>query len=188
MVDGGALSNGSTVDADPNGNGTIYSATTFALGTTINAINDAPTLDNSISNNLNSVDEGTAAPSNGDYQSGTPILELVTGISDVDAEASKGIAITSVDTTNGSLVYTINDGLTWNTVGSVSNSSALLLDSTSSTKIAFEPNPGITGDLSDIFTFRAWDQTSGSVGLRWIHQPMVAQMLSPQQLIQSILR
>ena len=43
LVDGGALSNGSTVDADPNGNGTIYSASTFALGSTINAIYDAPT-------------------------------------------------------------------------------------------------------------------------------------------------
>ena len=164
LVDGGALSNGSTVDADPNGNGTIYSDSTFALGTTINAINDAPTLNNSVSNNLIPVDEGTAAPSDRDYQSGTPITELVSGISDVDAGASKGIAITAVDTNNGSLVYTIDDGSTWNTVGSVSNSNALLLDSTSSTKIAFEPNPGITGDLTDIFTFRAWDQTSGSAG------------------------
>ena len=156
-----APSNGSTVDADPNGNTSVFSSQTVSLGTSINAVNDAPTLsDQSLT--LSAIDEDSPVPT--DNSSGNLISSLLTGSADVDSGAVNGIAITAVDTTNGSLYYTTNDGSSWSAVGSVANNNALLLANNSNTRIAFVPNSNYNGTSTNILTFRAWDQTSGSAG------------------------
>ena len=48
-------------------------------------------------------------------------------ISDVDAGAVQGIAITALSATNGSWQYSIDNGTTWNAISAVSDSAALLL-------------------------------------------------------------
>ncbi len=124
------------------------------LTVTINGLNDAPAL----------------TPPN-------PILPTVTAdqisnggqtvssfassnISDVDAGAVQGIAITALSATNGSWQYSIDNGTTWNAISAVSDSAALLLRA--SDLVRFVPD-GHNGG-TDTITYRAWDQTSGTAG------------------------
>ena len=81
-------------------------------------------------------------------------------ISDVDAGAVKGIAITGLTSTNGTWQYSIDGGTTWTAIGAVSNSTALLLDA--SDKIRFLPDGNNGG--TDTITYRAWDETAGTHG------------------------
>ncbi len=74
-------------------------------------------------------------------------------------EPFEGIAITSLTSGNGTWQYSLN-GTTWTNVGTVADNSALLLRS--SDLVRFVPN-GQTGTTAE-FTFRAWDQSSGSAG------------------------
>lgn len=85
---------------------------------------------------------------------------LSTAVTDPDSLAQQGIAITSLDSTNGTWQYSIN-GLNWIPITSVSDTASLLLDSKS--KLRFVRNSGYSGDPGDI-GFRAWDQTSGTNG------------------------
>ncbi|MBD2776229.1 DUF4347 domain-containing protein [Iningainema tapete] len=98
---------------------------------------------------------------------GTPIFNLVTlggNVSDSDPNAITGIAIISIDTSNGNWFYTTNNGSNWANVGSVSDSNALLLAANAITRIYFQPNANFNGILENALTFRAWDQTSGVNG------------------------
>ncbi len=88
----------------------------------------------------------------------------VDNVTDVDSGALLGIAITAADTTNGSWFYSTNNGATWNTLGAVTNASALLLAADANTRTYFQPNADWNGTLGSAITFRAWDQTSGSNG------------------------
>ncbi|RZW14127.1 MAG: hypothetical protein EX260_10945, partial [Desulfobulbaceae bacterium] len=60
--------------------------------------------------------------------------------------------------------YSIDDGASWNLVGVVSHNDALLLAADGQTRLYFEPTPGFTGTVSDVITFKAWDQTFGVNG------------------------
>jgi hypothetical protein len=101
---------------------------------------------------------------------GTLVNTLVSGISDADSTTAnpvaKGIAITGFDTTQGTLYYSLNGGNTWTSVGTVSDTSALLLSADSDTRLYFVPaNSAYIGTTSPI-TFRAWDGSFGSEGAR----------------------
>ena len=160
-----------TYTPDPNYNGldgfayTIQDNGTPPLSATahgfviINAVNDAPIL-NSTSVGFPSVNEDDQS------NTGTTVAAFLAqhdiNITDVDTGAVSGIAVTSVDTTNGAWQYSTNGGSTWTSFGSVSNTSARLLADSSSDAIRFVPNLLYRGQ-SD-FTFRAWDQTSGTDG------------------------
>jgi hypothetical protein len=85
-------------------------------------------------------------------------------ISDVDAGAVEGIAVVALDTSNGTWQYSLNGGGSWTTFAPVSEDSARLLASDSSTKVRFVPNPGFNGTVDPGVSFRAWDQTAGSNG------------------------
>ena len=91
---------------------------------------------------------------------GTLVKTLAGGVSDADAHADQGIAITGVNA-NGVLYYSTNGGLTWVTATGVSNTNALLLRADVDNRIYFKPNTGFSGDV-DAITFRAWDATSGA--------------------------
>lgn len=83
-------------------------------------------------------------------------------LTDPDAGAQQGIAVTGADATNGSWEFTTDGGATWTNFGAVSAGSARLLAASSDTKLRFVPNPGYSGSVSVVFV--AWDQTSGANG------------------------
>jgi len=109
------------------------------------------------------VGEDAGAPSGA---VGSLISAFTGGITDVDSGASKGLAITGSNQTNGIWYYTRNGGTTWTAVGTVSNTSALLLADNASTRLYFAPNANYNGTSSAALTVRAWDQTSGTAGTK----------------------
>ncbi len=125
---------------------------------TINDVNEAPVLDNSGSPLLSTITEDNI---NNSGQTIASIIASAGGdrITDVDAGAIEGIAVTALSSGNGTWQYSF-DGTNWTDIGAVTNASALLLRS--SDYIRFVPNE--QNATSANFTFRAWDQTSGSAG------------------------
>ena len=93
---------------------------------------------------------------------GEAISRLVgSSITDPDPAAQKGIAVFGLTgTSNGTWQYSLDSGATWTSVGTVSASAALLLRDTD--LVRFVPNVGFTGTAA--VSYRAWDQTSGTVG------------------------
>ena len=101
---------------------------------------------------------------------GMPIASLVSGET-LDPTGAPGIAIIGTDTAQGTLQYSANSGSTWTNIGTVSASSALLLPTVDSSGNQYELrlNPSGSSPLSlfnvtDAITFRAWDQTTGTIG------------------------
>jgi len=128
----------------------------------INAVNDAPLLDNSGAMALVGINEDDVT-SNGN--SVGRIIESAEGegqdrITDVDAGALEGFAVIEVSSGNGEWQYSLNAGASWQAFGAVSNTSAVLLDEVA--RIRFVPAAGFHGASS--FSFRAWDQTGGENG------------------------
>ncbi|MGD9857953.1 MAG: GEVED domain-containing protein, partial [Planctomycetaceae bacterium] len=78
----------------------------------------------------------------------------------VSLSAPKAIAVTGVDNTNGAWQYSTNGGASWIAFGSPTPATARLLGPAD--QVRFVPNAGFTG--TSTFTFRAWDQTSGTAG------------------------
>jgi len=79
-----------------------------------------------------------------------------------DPNAVEGIAIIVNGQNAGPWQYSTDGGATWQDVGTVSNSSALLLGADD--RLRLNPN-GVAGGLANL-GFRAWDQTSGNAGDR----------------------
>ncbi|MCA9206059.1 MAG: VCBS domain-containing protein, partial [Planctomycetales bacterium] len=128
---------------------------------TITAENDAPVLDTNGVFTLTSISEDQTA------NSGQTVASIVSSgggdrITDPDNGSMEGIAITALSSGNGTWQYSIDGGSNWNDIGSVSDSQSLLLRSTD--WVRFVPN-GQNATTAD-FTFRAWDQTSGSSGVK----------------------
>ncbi|MEG4485274.1 DUF4347 domain-containing protein, partial [Microcoleus sp. D2_18a_B4] len=153
---------------NPNFNGEDffqYTATdgVVSIPTTVTVlVNDSPTLDNSGTPILNPQNQNDSA------STGTLISTIITNlggtnITDPNASASQGIAISALDTANGTWQYT-TDGTTWNNAPAVSATNALLLASDANTKIRFVPNTGYNGTLTNAITFAAWDQIVGTNG------------------------
>jgi choice-of-anchor C domain-containing protein len=119
-------------------------------GLTLVVSNYAPVL--SGANSLSSINEDDVT------NSGTLVSALIAGrVSDLDAGASSGIAVTSVDSTNGTWQFSQNGGGNWTNFGSVSSSTARLLANDANSRIRFVPNANWSGAAS--ITLRAWDQT-----------------------------
>ncbi|MBV5322692.1 MAG: hypothetical protein JZU60_02520, partial [Ilumatobacteraceae bacterium] len=140
-----------------DGAGGTLSSRTFSISVT--AVNDAPTLADTVLT-MTAELEDAAAPSGA---VGTLVSSLVGGISDVDAGAVKGIAITAADTTNGTWWYSTDNGTNWSALGAVSGSSARLVASANG-RLYFQPNANWNGSVSPAITFVAWDTTSSSNG------------------------
>ncbi|WP_019487374.1 beta strand repeat-containing protein, partial [Kamptonema formosum] len=155
-----------TPNANFNGVDTFqYTATdgVASAATTVTVlVNNSPTLDNSGTPTLNAQNQNDSA------STGTLISTIITNlggtkIADPNTSASQGIAITNLDTTNGTWQYT-TDGTTWNNAPAVSATNALLLASDANTKIRFVPNTGYNGTVTNAITFAAWDQIVGTNG------------------------
>src|SRR4028118_1882618 len=159
-----------TPNAGFNGVDTFeYTATdgTASTPTTVTVlVNDSPTLDNSGSPTLNPQNQDDSA------SPGTLISTIIanlggTKITDPNTSAVtsalQGIAITNLDTTNGTWQYT-TDGTTWNNAPAVSAANALLLASDANTSLRFVPNAGYNGTLTNAIAFAAWDRITGTNG------------------------
>jgi len=145
--------------------GSDDSAANETVTITITGVNDAPVLYNTGDMVLDSIDE------NEDDPAGDTVADIVAtstansgdAITDVDDSSVEGIAITAVDDTNGVWYYSTNAGSSWTAVGTVSDSTALLL--ASADMVRYIPTAGTNGTVDPGITFRAWDQSdSGTAG------------------------
>ena len=152
---------GTKVTTASNGGTTAFSMVTDMIDVTVTPVNDAPVLaDTALTL---TVAEDAGAPSGA---VGSAISAFTGGITDVDSGASKGIAITGTNETNGTWYYTTNGGTTWTAVGAVSSTSALLLADNGSTRLYFSPGANYNGTSTGALILRAWDQTSGTAGTK----------------------
>ncbi|MFT3857962.1 MAG: Ig-like domain-containing protein [Aquabacterium sp.] len=142
---------GSFVDVSSRGGTTAYSLTGDTAAITVTAVNDAPVLTGS-SDFAGITEDQTNS-------NGQLVSSLLTS-TDVDTGAQQGIAISALQSGNGSWQYSLDGGTSWTNVGAVSDTAALLLTNTD--RIRFVPD-GIDADAASI-TFHAWDQASGTAG------------------------
>jgi T1SS-143 domain-containing protein len=176
------LSSANTAAGDSNWQTTTFTATTAGnytfgfgvinVGDNDQAWNSRLYVDNvdlaNTNPSLSSVAEDAGAPVGA---VGTLISALVDlqgsggndNVTDPDAGAVTGIALTAVDTSHGAWWYSLDGGSTWLAVGSVSNTNALLLAADASTRLYFQPAADFNGEVSNAITYRAWDQTGGTV-------------------------
>ncbi len=136
-----------------------------------NGANNAPSLNSAANVYLAPVTQNASAPSGAVGTSITTLVDfaddnagLHNNVTDPDAGALLGIAITGAETSNGTWHYSINDGSTWSALGAVSDSSARLLLADANTRIYFQPTASFIGTVATVLTFRAWDKTLGSNG------------------------
>ena len=137
--------------------GGLFVETTFTVN--VNAVNDAPVLDNGGVMSLTPISEDDL------NNSGNLVSEIIVSaggdrITDADAGAVEGIAVTSLDSSNGTWQY--NTGSGWTDIGTVSVSQSLLLGADDS--LRFVPD-GLNADTAFV-TFAAWDQTTGTAGTK----------------------
>lgn len=85
-------------------------------------------------------------------------------ITDTDAGALEGIAVTAVDNTNGAWQYSTDSGTNWTAFGAPTAAAARLLGRSAANRIRFVPNLNFNGVIPTAVTFRAWDQTTGTNG------------------------
>lgn len=134
-------------------------ASTFEFG----GPNTAPVLTDT-ARSLAAVDENAGAPVGAVGSLVSALVSLGSNVTDADAGAVTGVALTAVDASQGTWYYSVNGGTSWVAVGAVSGTSALLLRSTD--RLYFQPNANVTGGIDPAVTFRAWDQTSGTAGTK----------------------
>ena len=140
------------------GGKTAFSTALRTATLTVNPVNDAPVLGTPAVVGLSSINEDDV------NSSGNSVGFLAQSITDVDAGALRGIAITSfTGATTGVWQYTLNGGTTWIAIGTRSSTSALLLPSNAAlAKVRYVPNVNFNGTVRIVY--RAWDQSTGTPG------------------------
>jgi hypothetical protein len=117
----------------------------------ITGTNDAPTITSGNVYNFTTTDEDTTSVA----VTANTILANAS-YADVDSSSLAGMAITSLSGT-GTWQYS-TDGSTWTSISGVAADNALLI--TAATQLRYVPD-GQNGTPGS-FTYRAWDQTSGT--------------------------
>jgi hypothetical protein len=156
------------VVATDSGSGTapnVNQSAPVSFTITVNGQNDAPVLDNAGNMSLTAINEDVPNASN----PGTLVSDIIGSaggdrITDVDAGAVEGIAVTAVDNTNGTWQFSIDNGTNWTPFGTPNTVTARLLAANATTRVRFIPNLNFNGTVDPGITFRAWDQTSGTNG------------------------
>jgi VCBS repeat-containing protein len=141
-----------TVRSTDQGNLTVDK--TFTI--TVTDANDAPVLHTGVAINLDPVAEDSTNPA------GTLVSSLLAGMTDVDAGALRGVAVSGVSGSGGTWQYTLDNGATWLNFNGPRRSSARLLPADSSTRIRFVPTANFNGSAN--LWLIAWDQTQGAPG------------------------
>ncbi|MHB0765674.1 DUF4347 domain-containing protein [Stutzerimonas sp. NM35] len=154
---GTASANGirSLADTTSNGGTTAFSSATGTANQVVSSVNDAPVM-------IGVVPALTGLTDSSTGNAGALVSTLLGGVSDVDTGAAKGMAITGLTATYGKWQFSTDAGSSWNDVGVVSTSSALIL--TAQNLVRFVPD-GIHGETATI-TYKAWDQTNGTAGFQ----------------------
>ncbi len=153
---------GQTADAGTGGSGLAFSSVTDDAGVEVTAVNDSPVLDTDQFPSLTAIDEGDTE------SEGNTVSEIIVegSVTDADGPPAEAIAVTSVDNTNGTWQYSVDNGTAWTNLSDDENmladisSQARLLDETC--RIRFVPVSEWHG--TSVFTFRAWDKTAGAKG------------------------
>lgn len=118
-------------------------------------VNDAPTWQSSLSMTVSE----DASPNGG-----STVASLFAGaFGDVDGDSLGGVVIASNAanaSTEGVWEYTTDGGSNWHSVGTVSTTQGLLLDSASTTKLRFVPVSNFTGAASGLSVFAVDDASS----------------------------
>jgi CSLREA domain-containing protein len=132
---------------------------------TVNAVNDAPVMDNTGNMSLGAISEDVPVASN----TGTLVTAVIasaggTRITDVDAGALTGLAVIAVDNANGTWQFSIDNGVNWFAFGAPDSLNARLLAADANTRVRFLPNANFNGTVDPGLTFRAWDRTAGTNG------------------------
>ncbi len=147
---------GTRVDASSSGGSTAFSADTDTASVQATAVNDAPVM----------AAAGPVLPvMNEDDTShaGLSVAALLgSSISDVDADAASGIAITGSSSGNGGWQVSLDAGANWVAMGDVSPEQSLLLRA--SDMVRFVPDG--QNATSACFSYRAWDRSTGTAGDR----------------------
>ncbi len=144
----------STADTSSNGGSTAFSSTAAQASLSISSVNDAPVL-TPIAPTLNGL---TDSQVNWVGQAVSSFASANT--SDVDSGALKGIAIIGTSAGYGTWQFSLDAGASWQDMGSVSSSAALLLRSND--RVRFVPD-GVNGTTATI-TYHAWDRTGATIG------------------------
>jgi VCBS repeat-containing protein len=156
-------------DSDGGAGGDLAAITSTGAITTgtvtgnVTAVNDAPVLDNSGDPALTGITEDDID------NAGVTVADLLatgTGgdpISDVEGDP-EGIAITVRNNGRGIWEYSIDGGTNWSSVGTVSETSALLLRAND--LVRFNPDGANAPVVDPTIEFRAWDQSSGTEGTK----------------------
>jgi hypothetical protein len=119
-------------------------------------VNDAPTLDNSLSPALDSIEEDATDPA------GTFVSELLAdAVTDPD-NLLQGMAVTAASNFHGDWQFSLDGGTTWQAMGEPTSSRARLLPSDAVARVRFLPNANFDGTVQ--LYYRAWDRTQGTAG------------------------
>ncbi|WP_179243945.1 hypothetical protein [Tistlia consotensis] len=161
----GAVTNASTVDlsgSGATGGTTVYSAATVAIGTSVTAVNDAPTATGTAT--LTAVSEDTTSPGGGTVSallSSTfgDATDQVTGGSSANGFAGVAIVGNAATSTQGVWQYS-TDGTTWSDVGTRADGNALVLSTTD--QLRFLPASDWNGTAGSL-SFRTIDDSAGAV-------------------------
>ncbi|MBX3475491.1 MAG: tandem-95 repeat protein [Planctomycetes bacterium] len=139
-----------------NGGVDTSAAQNFTI--TVNAVNDAPSL-NAASYNFNSQLEDDTTQTGDD-------IDLSGDIIDPDGPGT-GLAVIGADNSNGQWQFTLTGGGPWTNITGVSATSATLIPSGTNTRIRFIPFADFFGTAA--ITLRGWDQsgahTPGQTGV-----------------------
>jgi hypothetical protein len=147
----------------------VAAAITDSKPVTGNAVNDAPVLNNIKSPVLPTVQEDPGPPSGAMGALVSSFVNLTTpvggldNVTDADSSALLGIAIVDVNPSFTCYV-SLNGGTSWGTVGAVTTAGARLLAADVDNRVYCQPGLNLNGNFTTAFTFRAWDQTSGTDG------------------------
>ena len=147
---------GSLASLAATGGTSAFSPTNNQVSIAVSAVNDAPVL---------AAGDTTLTPLTEDdtANAGQLVSALRGATTDADSGAVQGVAITSLDSGNGTWQYSTDGGTTWINAevgGAVSGTHALLLADTD--RIRFLPNG--QNATTAALTYRAWDRSAGASG------------------------
>ncbi len=140
---------GTKVSTSANGGTTAFSIAIATASMLVSSVNDAPTITASVALGTTTIGVASAGVLASTILSGS-------NYADVDTGAISGLAIRTVVGV-GTWQYS-TDGVTWTEFGAVTATNSLLI--TSTTRVRF--NPSGTAAQTASFTYRAWDQTTGT--------------------------
>jgi hypothetical protein len=148
-ADYGADSTGSTIDVSVHGLSTAFGADAL----TLLARSSKPPLEQ--------------PPVGHDADDWVPVGEVGSPVSSLvgasDGQGDKGIAITGVDTSQGTLFYSTNGGGTWTEVtNALSENNSLFMRSDGDNRVYFKPSTALMVRSGNALTIRSWDQSEAT--------------------------